>query len=138
VLITVPAGRRLFGYHDESLGHFRRYSRSQLRRLVAESCRVEVLRYFGFSLVPVCVVYSKWLRKPYPVGASGDSAKHPLVAFTLRSMLRLDRLLPMPFGTSLILKATRPRAAASDWPPVRSRRKRPRRAPFAHVPRRLP
>ena len=27
VLITVPAGNWLFGYHDEVLGHYRRYSR---------------------------------------------------------------------------------------------------------------
>jgi SAM-dependent methyltransferase len=111
LLITVPAGGWLFGYHDETLGHFRRYSRGQLRRLVSGHCRVESLRYFGFSLIPVCYLYSKLLRKPYPVGESGDSAKNPVVAFTLREMLRLDRLLPMPFGTSLILKATPGRAA---------------------------
>ncbi len=112
LLITVPAGRWLFGYHDETLGHYRRYSRGQLHRLVSPHCRVESLRYFGFSLIPVCYLYSKVLRKPYPVGESGDSAKNPVVAFTLREMLRLDRLLPMPLGTSLILKAT-PRPAES-------------------------
>jgi 2-polyprenyl-3-methyl-5-hydroxy-6-metoxy-1,4-benzoquinol methylase len=110
VLLTVPAGPWLFGYHDETLGHYRRYSRGQLRRLVSPLCRIASLRYFGFSLIPVCYLYSKLLRKPYPVGASGDSAKNPLVAFTLRRILHLDRLRPMPFGTSLILKAT-PRPA---------------------------
>ncbi len=111
ILITVPAGQWLFGYHDVELGHYRRYSRSRLRRLVSGWCRVEALRYFGFSLIPVCYLYSKVLRKPYPVGESGDSKKNPVVALTLKSMLGLDRLLPMPFGTSLILKATPRRAA---------------------------
>jgi ubiquinone/menaquinone biosynthesis C-methylase UbiE len=107
LLITVPAGQWLFGFHDEALGHYRRYSHQQLARLIAQSCRIDALRYFGFSLIPVCYLYSKWLRKPYPVGASGDSAKNPLLAFTLRWLLSLDRHLPLPFGTSLILKATR-------------------------------
>src|SRR5262249_19291987 len=106
LLITVPAGQGLFGYHDETLGHYRRYSRGQLRRLASPLCRIASLRYFGFSLIPVCYLYSKLLRKPYPVGESGDSSKNPVVALALRGMLRLDRLLPMPFGTSLILKAT--------------------------------
>jgi len=112
LLITVPAGRWLFGYHDETLGHYRRYSRGQLRGLVSSLCHVESLRYFGFSLIPFCYLYSKVLCKPYPVGEAGDSAKNPVVAFTLREVLRLDRLLPMPFGTSLILKA-RPRPAGN-------------------------
>jgi 2-polyprenyl-3-methyl-5-hydroxy-6-metoxy-1,4-benzoquinol methylase len=111
VFITVPAGQWLFGYHDEALGHFRRYSRKRLRALVSPLCRIEALRYFGFSLIPVCYLYSKLLRKPYPVGESGNASKNPLVALTLRSLLRLDRLMPAPFGTSLILKATPHRAA---------------------------
>ncbi|HWG43474.1 MAG TPA: class I SAM-dependent methyltransferase [Gemmataceae bacterium] len=111
ILITVPAGQWLFGFHDEALGHYRRYSRGQLRKLVSPLCRIEALRYFGFSLIPVCYLYSKLLRKPYPVGESGDSKKNPVVALTLRSMLGLDRLVPLPLGTSLILKATPRRAA---------------------------
>jgi SAM-dependent methyltransferase len=107
LLITVPAGPWLYGFHDESLGHYRRYSRGQLARLVSEFCRIEALRYFGFSLIPICYLYSKVLRKPYPVGESGDSSKNPVVAFALRSLLQLDRLLPLPLGTSLILKARR-------------------------------
>jgi SAM-dependent methyltransferase len=117
VLITVPAGQWLYGFHDEELGHYRRYSRWQLARLVAPYCRIEKLRYFGFSLIPVCYLYSKLLRKPYPVGASGDSSKNPLVAFTLRSLLQVDRALPMPLGTSLILKAVRNPLSAFRYPP---------------------
>lgn len=106
ILLTVPAGPWLFGFHDESLGHYRRYSRRQFRRLVSSSCRIESLRYFGFSLIPVCWLYSKLLRKPYPVGAYGDRERNPVVTFALRSLLTLDRLAPMPLGTSLILKGT--------------------------------
>jgi 2-polyprenyl-3-methyl-5-hydroxy-6-metoxy-1,4-benzoquinol methylase len=117
LLITVPAGQWLYGFHDEALGHYRRYSRRQLARLVADFCRIETLRYFGFSLIPVCYAYSKLLRKPYPVGESGDASKNPVAAFALRSLLQLDRLLPLPLGTSLILKARRlPAVSASRQP----------------------
>jgi 2-polyprenyl-3-methyl-5-hydroxy-6-metoxy-1,4-benzoquinol methylase len=108
LLITVPAGAWLYGFHDEALGHYRRYSRRQLSDLASPLCRIEALRYFGFTLIPVCYLYSKLLRKPYPVGESGDAAKNPVAAFALRKMLQLDRLLPMPLGTSLILKGRRP------------------------------
>jgi SAM-dependent methyltransferase len=107
LLITVPAGPWLYGFHDESLGHYRRYSRRQLARLVSPLCRIDALRYFGFSLIPVCYLYSKLLRKPYPVGESSDASKRPVVASALRWLLQLDRLLPLPLGTSLILKARR-------------------------------
>lgn len=107
VILTVPAGQWLFGYHDVSLGHFRRYSRRSLCRLTDDFCRVESIRYFGFTLIPVCYTYSKLLRKPYPVASSGDSKKNPVTARVLRTMLQLDKLLPLPFGTSLVLRGRR-------------------------------
>ena len=110
LLITVPACPWLYGFHDEALGHFRRYSRRQLTRLVSPFCRIEELRYFGFSLIPVCYLYSRLLRKPYPVGPSGDAVKNSALAFTLRSLLYVDRQLPLPLGISLILRAKRPPA----------------------------
>ncbi len=77
VIITVPAGQWLFGYHDESLGHFRRYSLTTLRRLVNERCQVDHMRYFGFTLIPVCYLYSKLLRKPYPIAEFAELHAKP-------------------------------------------------------------
>ena len=103
VVLAVPAGQRLFGYHDEQLGHFRRYSKRTLRRLVETSCDIQRLRYFGFTLVPVCLLYSKWLRRPYPVAQSGDRRRSPIRSLVLRGLMHLDRTLPMPFGISLLM-----------------------------------
>jgi 2-polyprenyl-3-methyl-5-hydroxy-6-metoxy-1,4-benzoquinol methylase len=107
VLIAVPAGPWLFGYHDEQLGHFRRYSKKTLRHLVQASCDVLRLRYFGFTLVPVCLAYSKWLRRPYPVAESGDPQRSPLRSLALRSLMKLDRCLPLPLGVSLLMKGVK-------------------------------
>jgi 2-polyprenyl-3-methyl-5-hydroxy-6-metoxy-1,4-benzoquinol methylase len=107
ILITVPAGRWLFGYHDEQLGHFRRYNRGMLRHLVSDWCEVRKLRYFGFTLIPVCWLYSRWLRRPYPVAESADTKRRPVRALVLRSLMKLDRWLPLPIGTSLLLSGVK-------------------------------
>jgi SAM-dependent methyltransferase len=112
VLLAVPAGQWLFGYHDEQLGHFRRYNKRTLRRLVGDWCDVQRLRYFGFTLVPVCLVWSKWLRRPYPVAESGDRKRSPIRSLALRSLMKLDRCVRMPFGVSLLLQGIKKPLAA--------------------------
>jgi SAM-dependent methyltransferase len=104
VILTVPAGQWLFGFHDEALGHFRRYSKSTLRRLAEPVVDIRHMRYFGFTLIPVCLLYSRWLRRPYPVAEAGDVNRSPVSARVLQSVLRLDAGMPMPVGTSLILE----------------------------------
>jgi len=54
LLITVPAFQSLYSSHDTFLGHFRRYSRSQLQRHVERAgYRVLESGYFFASLLPV-------------------------------------------------------------------------------------
>ena len=67
----------------------------------------EAMRYFGFSLSPVGLVFSKLLRRPYPVAESGDKKKNPIAEKILRTMLQIDRRVPVPFGTSLLFKGIR-------------------------------
>jgi ubiquinone/menaquinone biosynthesis C-methylase UbiE len=118
VVLAVPAGQRLFGYHDEQLGHFRRYSTTTLRRLVETSCDIRRLRYFGFTLVPVCLLYSKWLRHPYPVAESGDRRQCPVRSLVLRGLMHLDRMLPMPLGISLLMKGVKKLCSDRNGPSV--------------------
>lgn len=106
VLIAVPAGQWLFGYHDEQLGHFRRYSATRLRQLVGETCRVRKVRYFGCTLVPICLMYSRWLRKSYPL-AQGGSNQRSLVSRILHNLLAIERHVHLPLGTSVLLCAER-------------------------------
>lgn len=102
IVITVPAGQWLFGYHDVMLGHYRRYTKSTLRRLVEPHVQMKKMRYFGFALIPVCLVFSRWLQRPYPVAESGDKKKNPLTHGILKTVLGIDRAIPMPLGTSLL------------------------------------
>ena len=105
VLVTVPAGQWLFGYHDEQLGHFRRYSKKTVRKLVSDACVVKKLRYFGGTLIPVCLAYSKWMRKPYPVAKVGGGTS--LVSRVLNGLLAAERRVALPLGTSVLLCAER-------------------------------
>jgi 2-polyprenyl-3-methyl-5-hydroxy-6-metoxy-1,4-benzoquinol methylase len=107
VILTVPAGPWLYGFHDEALGHFRRYSRASLQQLARQVIAVQRIRYFGCTLIPVCLLYSRILRRPYPVAETGDAERNPVSARALRSLLRLDALVQAPVGTSLILEGIR-------------------------------
>jgi len=57
VLVTVPAFGGLFSQHDRLLGHHRRYSRKQLKRLL-EKNEMQVINdgYFFMSLLPVRII----------------------------------------------------------------------------------
>lgn len=105
LIIAVPALPILFGRHDEQLGHYRRYTKSGLWRLLNESGSVnlEQLRYFGFMLIPVTLLYSKWLRKSYPVAPTGKALDGKLRKIILNPILAFERRFALPVGTSLIM-----------------------------------
>lgn len=108
VIVTVPAWPFLFGYHDEQLGHFRRYTKKTLNKVLAAAGQLEIknIRYFGFSLIPVSVLYSKILREPYPI-SSLASGRGQWKRRVFEFVLSLERFFPFPLGTSLICAATR-------------------------------
>ena len=53
------------------------------------------------------LLYSKWLRKDYPVVESASVSDRPVLARILRSLLWVDQRVPFPIGTSLLMKGTR-------------------------------
>jgi SAM-dependent methyltransferase len=131
VLIAVPAGVWLMGHHDRQLGHFRRYSRRELVELAGEFCAVRRVRHFGFSLIPVCYLYSRWLRRSYPVAPPAGLAG-VVRELLLRGLLCCDRWLPMPVGTSLLLEGYK--TGVHSFLAARRRRRRLVAAPAAPTP----
>ncbi|MFO7768991.1 MAG: glycosyltransferase [bacterium] len=103
LILVLPAHPRLFGPLDRSMGRHRRYSRVQVRELVE-----------GAGLNPVSV---KAFNAP---GAAGWAATGGLLRrrrirtwqvrlfLLLMPLIRLERLLPPPFGLSWIVVARRP------------------------------
>ncbi len=102
-ILTVPAMSFLFGYHDELLGHYRRYSKKNLRVLLASHMKFELIRYFGFFLVPVALLTSRILRMPYPNVAEGKSWIARVVDRVVALILEVEKKLSPPLGTSLLV-----------------------------------
>jgi SAM-dependent methyltransferase len=111
LLATVPALPALWSAHDEVNGHFRRYTKTTLRRaLGAAGLVVEEVRWFYLWTVGPLVL-RKLLR---PAGAAdADVAIPPRLANgLLRRVSRIDlalaRHVRLPVGSSLLAIARRP------------------------------
>lgn len=103
LFISVPALQWLFGYHDEQLGHYRRYNKRNLTSKLSQFLQIKKSRYFAGSLIPIVLLYSCWLRQSYPVGQQGQKS---LIAKTLKWLLTTEAKLALPIGTSLLVEAT--------------------------------
>jgi len=104
VIITVPAGQYLFGFHDEQLGHFRRYSISGFSKLIPKNLDTKYIRYFGFFLIPVAFWMSKHARKTYP---NSNEIKNPIIGKVLDLIFVIEKYFKFPFGTSLLFLAVK-------------------------------
>ncbi len=104
IVITVPALQFLFGHHDEVLGHYRRYSKATLLKLSKNFFSISHIRYYGFLMIPVALVISRWLRVPYPVQAVGEKSTEPgIISKIIRSIFRFEKNISLPLGTSLLM-----------------------------------
>lgn len=98
-IISVPALQSLFGLHDEQLGHFRRYSHRTLRTVLEPTLAVERMRAFGLAFIPVTLLLSRVLRRPYPVEAAASDG---VLSRAMRGWCEFESRLPVPLGTSLL------------------------------------
>jgi SAM-dependent methyltransferase len=106
LIVSVPGLQTLFGLHDEMLGHYRRYEGRQLKRLIERNFTIERFRWFGMASIPIALVFSRWLRRAYPVrtGSSG------IIGRAYGAVCAIESRVPEPTGTSITLLA-RPKNA---------------------------
>lgn len=98
--LLVPAHAFLYNGFDEALGHYRRYGKAGLRRLLEESgFRVLKIWYFNALGALGWFVNGTLLRKR--LLPSGQMAFFDLLV----PVLKLERKLPLPFGISVIALA---------------------------------
>jgi 2-polyprenyl-3-methyl-5-hydroxy-6-metoxy-1,4-benzoquinol methylase len=109
LVLSVPALPSLFGFHDEQLGHYRRYTRRLLRRTLKGQFDILHLRYYGLAFLPVTAYYSRLRRRPYPASASESG----LMSAAFRAVCSVEARVPTPIGTSLIALA-RPRHSGTQ------------------------
>lgn len=105
LFLTIPAGPYLFGYHDEQLGHYRRYTLKMCRDVLPDGVRVHRLRYFGFCLIPIAWWFSVKQRKNYPVAEAGDGKSMPILSRIMHALFAVEKKVPLPLGTSCLVWA---------------------------------
>ena len=104
LIMSVPASELLWGHHDCQLGHYRRYSKSSLRRALVPLFHIHSIRYLGaIGIIPI-VLFSKILKTPYPI--SSDTTI-PMTQRIFGWLLHVEWLLHLPFGGGLMVVATK-------------------------------
>jgi ubiquinone/menaquinone biosynthesis C-methylase UbiE len=112
LLVTVPAYMWLWSAHDEALHHRRRYSRTELMRLL-DSCgfsisKISYFNVFVFPLVAVARLLSNYLTRDR---GRSDTNKLPAAAVNglLYGLQCVERAVikvgSFPFGVSLVCVA---------------------------------
>lgn len=105
LLVSVPALQWLYGYHDELLGHFRRYNRQLLSNQLAPHFDLQHIRYFGMLLVPVAFYYSRLRHRAYPLNSQRDTTSW--ASRIVNTILTTEEHVALPLGTSVLATAVR-------------------------------
>lgn len=112
LVLTVPALPSLWSQHDVRHHHFRRYTRSELIRVLEEQgFQIERCSYFNFFLLlPITAV--RWLKSLFRIEDVDDQVPGPmtnkLLYFIFASERHLLQRLNLPIGVSLFAVARKP------------------------------
>lgn len=105
-IATVPAFMCLWGSHDEMVGHFRRYRKSDFARLAAQAgFKIVKVRYFNSLLfAPMWIL--RRIKKIMRSRTDDFYRTRPFVNRLLYGMLKIEipvaSTISLPFGTSLV------------------------------------
>jgi len=108
IVINVPALPILYSNYDRVAGHLRRYSRAELRALLA-SCGIELVSMTSWGFLMIPVLFIRKLVGPMIKGSqtikSGFVPSSKFVDLLLRWLMRLELSLPvaLPVGTSILM-----------------------------------
>lgn len=112
LVLLVPAHQALYGTIDRAIGHYRRYERDALVRLLEEvGFQVEEQKHVNATSMPGWLLNGRILKRR---SVPGMQAR---IANRLVPLYRLERRLNLPFGLSVIAIARReerPAAAAAS------------------------
>lgn len=98
LIILVPAHKFLYSPLDENLGHFKRYSKKELKELLEKTgLKIEKIFYFNFLGLFGWLLTGKIFRK-------GDLPSSQLGIYNILSkiFIPLEKKLPLPTGLSII------------------------------------
>jgi SAM-dependent methyltransferase len=102
IVVLVPAGPWASGSIDARLGHYRRYSKSSARALMAKlGLAIESIRYFNFIGVWAWWWNARIVRRQ----SQDDSQIRAFDKYFVPCISRIERLVPPPLGQSLLVVA---------------------------------
>jgi 2-polyprenyl-3-methyl-5-hydroxy-6-metoxy-1,4-benzoquinol methylase len=103
LIVNVPSYKFLFGPHDISLGHKRRYSDGELTsKLEKSGFKVEVQRHWNLLALPITIIVTRILKKDYP--HKRISRLEPLSKI-VENLLYIEAKINYLFGISILCKA---------------------------------
>jgi 2-polyprenyl-3-methyl-5-hydroxy-6-metoxy-1,4-benzoquinol methylase len=103
LIVNVPAYKFLFGQHDVSLGHKRRYSNGELRAKLEEAgFKIEFQRHWNLLALPITILLTRILKRDYP--HEQVSRLKPL-SLLLEKLLSIESKVNHLFGISILCKA---------------------------------
>jgi len=98
VAILVPAHNFLYSHYDHEVGHYRRYTKRSLRKLLKDAdLAVEACFYFNALGAVGWLVNYKWLRRMTP-----GNGNVKLLELLVPILSIIERIVPIPFGLSVI------------------------------------
>lgn len=105
IVLLVPAFEALYGPTDKNLGHYRRYSRTSIRKLAAVTgLHIRKIHYINLiGLFGWCANSHIFHRE-----AQSEAQIAIFDRFVVPVMSRLEAILPPPFGQSLFVVLERP------------------------------
>lgn len=118
VVISVPAWQFLWSPHDETFGHKRRYTASELERQVRAAGLVpQRITYTHCFVFPIAALWRR-LRRRRPAGSHDFVPLPRWIGALLVAIYRLEaallRRIDLPFGVSVACIAARANAASSE------------------------
>ena len=112
LLLTVPAHQCLYSLYDAEIGHYRRYCRRSIVKLLKKTgLSIKYFTYFFFPLIPVAIVlkYYKPLRRMWQKEPHLDVPSCLINFFSVLTTIELKLLrktnFNLPFGHNIFVHA---------------------------------
>lgn len=108
-IFTVPAHMSLWSSHDVFLKHFRRYKKSELRKLLSSSgLEIDSIRYIYSTVFLLAFAQRRFFGRKVPRSQLRSHGQG--VSFFMRLQLIPDRWISfLPFGVSIFATASKPK-----------------------------
>ena len=107
LLITVPAYNFLYSNKDKALKHYRRYSKFDLKKLIAPKFNISKISYFNFFLflpISISIIFYKILNLNFINSAEStpNFIINKILYFIFKSEILLLNKFNLPFGISIV------------------------------------